>query len=147
MTDAAVLNATARVRQMTDLTERLTACLIEESKAFEARRPQDAAATVAQTQELANAYRRESAQLKANPAAISPAPAAHRSALIRATQIFETVLSRHARAVEAARVISEGLVKTIAAEVTAQRGSPSAYGASGRAKTGDGRAVALNRTA
>ena len=147
MTDAAVLNATARVRQMTDLTERLTACLIEESKAFEARRPQDAAATVAQTQELANAYRRESAQLKANPAAISPAPAAHRSALIRATQIFETVLSRHARAVEAARVISEGLVKTIAAEVTAQRGSPSAYGASGRANTGDGRAVALNRTA
>ncbi|RZJ40516.1 MAG: flagellar basal-body protein FlbY [Brevundimonas sp.] len=147
MTDAAVLNATARVRQMTDLTERLTACLIEESKAFEARRPQDAAATVAQTQELANAYRRESAQLKANPAAISPAPAAHRSALIRATQIFETVLSRHARAVEAARVISEGLVKTIAAEVTAQRGSPSAYGASGRANAGDGRAVALNRTA
>jgi len=147
MTDAAVLNATARVRQMTDLTERLTACLIEESKAFEARRPQDAAATVAQTQELANAYRRESAQLKANPAAIAPAPAAHRSALLRATQVFETVLSRHARAVEAARVISEGLVKTIAAEVTAQRGSPSAYGASGRANTGDGRAVALNRTA
>lgn len=147
MTDTAVLNATARVRQMTDLTERLTACLIEESKAFEARRPQDAAATVAATQELANTYRRESAQLKANPAAIAPAPAAHRTALIRATQIFETVLSRHARAVEAARVISEGLVKTIAAEVTAQRGSPSAYGASGRANIGDGRAVAFNRTA
>lgn len=147
MTDANVLNATARVRQMTDLTERLTACLIEESKAFEARRPQDAAATVAATQELANAYRRESAQLKANPAAIHPAPVEHRTALVRATQIFETVLSRHARAVEAARVISEGLVKTIAAEVTAQRGSPSAYGASGRANAGDGRAVALNRTA
>lgn len=147
MTEAAVLNATARVRQMTDLTERLTACLIEESKAFEAHRPQDAAATVAATQELANAYRRESAQLKAHPAAMAAAPANHRNALIKATELFEAVLSRHARAVEAARVISEGLVKTIAAEVAGQRGAPSAYGASGRANAGDGRAVALNRTA
>ncbi|MFC7379672.1 flagellar basal-body protein FlbY [Brevundimonas sp. GCM10030266] len=147
MTDAAVLNATARVKQMTDLTERLTACLIDESKAFEAHRPQDAAATVAATQELANSYRRESAQLKANPGAIAAAPAAQRTALIKATQIFEAVLSRHAQAVEAARVISEGLVQTIAAEVAGQRGSPSAYGASGRANAGDGRAVAFNRTA
>lgn len=147
MTDAAVLNATARVKQMTDLTERLTACLIDESKAFEAHRPQDAAATVTATQELANSYRRESAQLKANPAAIAAAPVAQRTALIKATQIFEAVLSRHAQAVEAARVISEGLVQTIAAEVAGQRGSPSAYGASGRANAGDGRAVAFNRTA
>lgn len=147
MTEAAVLNATARVKQMTDLTERLTACLVEESKAFEARRPQDAAATVAATQDLANAYRRESAQIKANPAALAAAPAAHRMALIKATELFEAVLSRHARAVEAARVISEGLVKTIAAEVAGQRGSPSAYCAAGRANAGDSRAVALNRTA
>lgn len=147
MTEAAVLNATARVKQMTDLTERLTACLVQESKAFEARRPQDAAATVAATQELANAYRRESAQLKANPSAMVAAPVAHRTALIKATELFEAVLSRHARAVEAARVISEGLVRTIAAEVAGQRGTPSAYGASGRANSGDGRAVALNRTA
>lgn len=147
MTEAAVLNATARVKQMTDLTERLTACLVEESKAFEARRPQDAAATVAATQDLANAYRRESAQIKANPAALAAAPAVHRKTLIKATELFEAVLSRHARAVEAARVISEGLVQAIAAEVTSQRGAPSAYGASGRANAGDGRAVALNRTA
>jgi hypothetical protein len=147
MTEAAVLNATARVKQMTDLTERLTACLAEESRAFESRRPQDAAATVAATQGLANAYRRESAQIKANPAALAAAPVAHRKALIKATELFEAVLSRHARAVEAARVISEGLVQTIAAEVAGQRGAPSAYGASGRANAGDGRAVALNRTA
>ncbi|WP_420469698.1 flagellar basal-body protein FlbY [Brevundimonas sp. FT23042] len=145
MTEA--MNATARVDQMTDLTERLTACLIAEARAFETRRPQDAAATVAATQELANTYRRESAQLKANPSAIAGAPAARRSALIKATEAFEAVLTRHARAVEAARQISEGLVKTIAAEVAAQRGSPSAYGASGKANTADPRAFAFNRTA
>ena len=147
MTEAATLNATARVRQLVDLTRRLTTRLSEESRAFEARRPQDAAAAMAGTQELANAYRRESAQLKANPAAVAAASVADRTALIRATEAFEAVLSGHARAVEAARIVSEGLVKTIAAEVASQRGSPSAYGASGKANSGDGRAVAFNRQA
>lgn len=147
MTDAATLNATARIRQLIDLTLRLTARLGEESKAFEARRPHDAAATLFETQELANLYRRESAQLKASPGTVAAAPAVERSALIRATQAFESVLSRHAHAVEAARIISEGLVQTIAAEVAGQRGTPSAYGASGKANAGDGRAVAFNRTA
>ena len=147
MTDAATLNATARVRQLTDLTTRLTGRLGEESRVFESHRPQDAAASIAATQDLANAYRRESAQVKANPASIAAAPAADRAALIRATEAFEAVLSRHARAVEAARTISEGLVRTIAAEVAGQRGSPSAYGATGKANAGDGRAVAFNRQA
>jgi hypothetical protein len=147
MTDSATLNATARLRQLTDLTRRLTERLSMEAEAFEARRPQDAAATLGETQELANAYRRESAQLKANPASVAAAPAADRKALITATQAFETILNRHAQAVQAARTISEGLVRTIAAEVAGQRGNPSAYGASGRANGGDTRAVAYNRTA
>ena len=147
MSTAATLNATARVRQLIDLTDRLTARLSEESRIFESHRPHEAAAALAGTQDLANAYRRESAQLKANPASVAGAPAADRVALIRATEAFETVLSRHARAVEAARVVSEGLVQTIAAEVAGQRGSPSAYGASGKANAGDSRAVALNRQA
>ncbi len=147
MTGTAELNATARVRQLIDLTERLIASLGAEAKAFEAHRPQDAAASLAGTQDLANAYRRESAQIKARPEVLAAAPASERAALVRVTEAFEAMLSRHSRAIEAARIISEGLVKTIAAEVTAQRGSPSAYGASGRANAGDGRAVAFNRTA
>jgi len=147
VTGTAELNATARVRQLIDLTERLTASLGAEAKAFEAHRPQDAAASLAGTQDLANAYRRESAQVKANPQVLAAAPARDRSTLIRVTEAFEAVLSRHSRAIEAARIISEGLVKTIAAEVASQRGSPSAYGSSGQANPGDGRAVAFNRTA
>jgi hypothetical protein len=147
MTDTATINASARVRQLTDLTKRLTTRLSAESEAFDARRPQDVAASLSETQDLANLYRRESAQLKAQPASVAPAPAADREALVRATQAFEAVLTRHARAVEAARIISEGLVRTIAAEVAGQRGSPSAYGASGRANAGDSRAVAFNRQA
>ena len=145
--ETATLNATARVRQMIDLTERLTERLAEEAAAFETRRPQDVAATVSQTQDLANAYRRESARIKAVPSELAPAPVEERKRLIAATQTFEAVLSRHALAVEAARIVSEGLVKTIAAEVADQRGSPSAYGASGRASATDGRAVAYNAQA
>ena len=145
--ETAILNATARVRQMIDLTERLTDRLAEEAAAFETRRPQDVAATVGQTQDLANAYRRESARIKAVPSELAPAPVEERLRLIAATQAFEAVLSRHALAVEAARIVSEGLVKTIAAEVASQRGSPAAYGASGRASTTDGRAVAYNAQA
>lgn len=147
MTGTAALNATARIRQLIDLTERLTTSLGAEARAFEAHRPQDAAATLAGTRDLANAYRRESAQVKANPGVLAAAPAGERDALIRVTEAFEAILTRHSHAIEAARIISEGLVQTIAAEVAAQRGSPSAYGASGRANAGDGRAVAFNRTA
>ena len=147
MTDAATLNATARLRQLIDLTSRLTDRLSEESRIFESRRPHDAAASMAATQDLANAYRRESAQLKANPASVAAASVTDKTALIRATEAFEAVLSRHGRAVEAARIVSEGLVRTIAAEVASQRGSPSAYGATGKATAGDGRAVAFNRQA
>jgi hypothetical protein len=96
---------------------------------------------------MANIYRRESAQVKAHPALLSAAPRADREALVRATQAFESVLNRHAGAVEAARTVSEGLVRTIAAEVAVARGNPVGYGASGRASAGDGRAVAYNRTA
>jgi hypothetical protein len=147
MTEAAVVTATARIRQLVDLTRRLTDRLAEEARAFEARRPQDAMESLAGTQDLANSYRRESAQLKANPASVAAAPVAERQALIKATRAFEEILSRHAVAVEAARTISEGLVRTIAAEVAGQRGNPSAYGASGRANGADSRAVAYNRTA
>jgi hypothetical protein len=147
MTDTAAVIAAARLRQLIDLTERLTVRLTAESAAFEARRPQDAAATLAETQELANLYRRESAQLKANPSILAAAPAAGRAALMRATEAFEAILTSHSRAVEAARIVSEGLVRAIAAEVAGQRGSPSAYGASGKANAADSRAVAFNRTA
>lgn len=143
----AVEAATARTRQLLRLTEQLSARLADETRAFEARRPQDVAASLAETQGLANAYRRESAQVKADPSALAAAPAPERAALVRATRVFETILAEHSQAVEAARIVSEGLVKAIAAEIAAARPPASAYGASGQAAQGDARAVAFNRTA
>lgn len=141
------LNASARVRQLADLTRRLTERLSTELAALRARRPQDMLTGLAETQDLAGLYRRESAQVKANPAVIAAAPLAERQALARLVQTFEAVLKEHAAAVEAARTLSEGLIRTIAAETAQARGAPAAYGATGRAASADGRAFALNRTA
>ena len=139
--------AQARVRQLTALTLRLTERLEAETLAFADGRPQDVASGLAETQEMANLYRRDSAHVKANPSLLSGAPLEDRKTLIEATRAFDAVLTRHGRAVDAARQISEGLVRAIAEEVTAARTPASAYAADGRAAQGDGRAVAFNRTA
>ena len=139
--------ATANARRLTALTERLTERLLIEGRAFAARRPQDVLGGMAETQDLANQYRRESIQVKANPALVSTAPSGDRLALVKATERFNEVLAKHARAVEAARIVSEGLVQTIAGEVAAARAMGSGYGATGRAAAGDGRAITLNRSA
>ena len=138
--------ASERARQLTALTEDLTDRMITEIRAFEARRPQDAADSIAETQEMANRYRRESARVKADRSLIESAELKQRMALLQATEAFEAVLARHARAVEAARTVSEGIVRAIAAEV-AQVRSPGGYGAGGKAQDGDARAVTFNRQA
>lgn len=139
--------AAFHVRRLIDLTRRLTGRLETETVAFREHRARELVAEQAETQELANVYRRESAQLKARPDVLKAATTADRQELIQVTRLFEQALSAHARVVDAARTVSEGLVRTIATEVAAQRGSPSAYGAAGRANAPDARAVALNRTA
>ncbi|WP_282008818.1 flagellar basal body protein [Brevundimonas aveniformis] len=135
-----------RVSQLIALTERLTERLAEETRAFEVRRPQDAVAGMEETQRLANLYRHESARVKADPSLVENAELKQRLSLIQATEAFEAVLARHARAVEAARTISEGIVRAIAAEVAEVR-SPGGYGAGGQAQAGDARAVTLNKQA
>lgn len=139
--------ATAYLRNLKALTDRLTARLEVETDAFATRRAADVAAGLAATQELANQYRRESAHLKANRTILMSAPASERMALVKATEAFEAVLAVHGRTVEAARTISEGLVRTIAQEVAGARAMGTGYGASGQANGGDSRAVTLNRTA
>lgn len=140
-------DAATHVHRLIGLTEALTARLETETKAFAARRPQDVVPELARTQDMANLYRRETALLKATPALAASAPASERTRLIRATERFEAVLARHSAFVQAARVISEGIVQAIASEVAASRPSGTGYGASGQAHRADGTAITLNRSA
>lgn len=140
-------NAERNVRQLIQLTERITVQLAADAADFEARRPLKAAERTAATAELANLYRHESARVKAEPQLIAGASEASRKALRQASEAFEAVLARHARALEAAKTVTEGVVRAIAEEVARTRSSGAGYGPGAQAATAQATAITLNRRA
>ncbi|MET3524993.1 flagellar basal body protein [Phenylobacterium koreense] len=141
-------DAADRVEQLILLTERLTELVAQDAQAFEQRRPQDVGQNLEETSKLANIYRHESARVRANPALVSGAPLEQRTRLIRATEAFDAVLARQGRALDAAKTVSEGLVRAIAEEVAAQRQSGAGYGRGGvAAPQPSATAITLNKRA
>jgi hypothetical protein len=141
--------AAAHIEQLIGLTERLTLLLAEQAQAFEARRPQDAAANMAETTRLANQYRHEAQRLRGQAATLlGQVPAPLRARLTRATEAFDAVIARQGRAVNAAKTVTEGLVHAIAEEIAHQRASATAYGPKGAKPTSASAiAVTLNQRA
>lgn len=141
-------NPSDRVEQLIILTERLTELIALEAQAFEQHRPQEAAQYVDETSKLANVYRHESARVRADPGLVSAAPLAQRTRLIRATEAFDAVLARQGRALEAAKTVTEGLVRAIANEVASQRAGVSSYGPGASVhKPGLATSITLNKRA
>lgn len=138
-------SAADRVEQLIALTERLVELMGQDAADFEARRPQAAAVRADETARLANLYRHESTRVKRDPSLIAGAPADRRRRLTEATEALDAVLRRHARSLEAAKTVTEGLIKAIAEEVAAQRASTAGYGP-GAAKA-PATPLALNRRA
>ncbi|TAJ69519.1 MAG: flagellar basal body protein [Phenylobacterium sp.] len=144
----AATDAADRVEQLVILTERLTELIANQCQAFEQRRPQDAAAMLEETSRLANLYRHESARVRADPRMVESAPLEARTRLVRATEAFDAVLARQGRAIEAARTVTEGLVRCIAEEVASQRSQASVYGAGGtQTAAATATAITLNKRA
>lgn len=144
----AATDAADRVEQLVILTERLTQLIAQQAHAFEERRPQDAAALLEETSRLANLYRHESTRVRADRRLIDAAPLEARTRLIRATEAFDAVLARQGRAIEAARTVTEGLVRCIAEEVASQRSQANVYGAGGVQSGGaSATAITLNKRA
>ena len=135
------------VERLIALTERLTERLVADAKAFEASRPHEAAAHMEATARLANLYRHESAQVRADPSLVAGASAADRLRLLRASEAFDAVLARHGRALQAAKEVCEGVVRSIAEEVARARSSGAGYGPGARATETSGAAITLNKTA
>ena len=135
------------VEQLITLTERLTQLLAEQTRLFEARRPQEAALITAQSADLANLYRREAARLRTNPHLIVTAPADRRRRLVEVPRSFDATLIRHGRSVHAAKTVTEGLIRAIAFEVARRRSPAAGYGPRARVLSGDGSAITLNRRA
>ncbi|HEX5264941.1 MAG TPA: flagellar basal body protein [Phenylobacterium sp.] len=141
-------DARARVEQLIILTDRLTGLVAEQAKCFESRRPQDALAFGEEVGRLANLYRHESAKVRANRALVASAPSDVRLRLRRSTEAFDAVLARQARAVGAAKTVTEGLVRAIAEEVAHQRQKGVSYGANGvQSPVAAAVAITLNKRA
>jgi len=137
-----------RIGQLVTLTERLTALLAEQARAFEARRPQDAAANMDETTRLANLYRHESQRLRMQSPTLAKLSKAQHQRLTRATEAFDAVIARHGRALAAVKTVTEGLVHAIAEEIAAQRTANTGYGPKGyKAKPTTAMPVTLNRRA
>lgn len=144
----AASDAEDRVEQLVILTERLTQLIAEQAQAFEQRQPREAARLVEETSRLANLYRHESARVRADVTMIEAAPAEARNRLLQATEAFDAVLARQGRAIEAAKTVTEGLVRCIAEEVASQRSQTSVYCAGGRQSGGaPATAITLNKQA
>ncbi len=138
-----------RLEAMIVLTDRLTAMIALDAAAFEQRRPQEAAARLEETSRLANLYRHESSRLRQTPAAIAAATPDQKARLVRATEAFDAVLARQGRALQAAKTVTDGLVRAIAEEVAGQRTANGGYSAGGvtTAPSGASTAITLNKRA
>lgn len=139
--------AAENVERLILLTERLTEQMAADAKAFEARRPHDAAARVDETARLANLFRHESARVRQDPRLVAAAPAELRDRLMRASEAFDAVLARHGRALHAAKTVTEGIVRAIAEEVSSARSAGTGYGPGARTQAAPATAITLNRRA
>lgn len=128
-------DAAHRVEQLLIMTERLAALAAEDTRRIEARQPLLDGAEGDEKSRLANAYRLELARIKQDHALIQAAPPALLDKLRRATAALHETLAAHEIALNAIKVISEGLVQAMAEEVVRQRGSGAGYSAQGALDT------------
>ncbi|MDC7675006.1 flagellar basal-body protein FlbY [Asticcacaulis machinosus] len=125
-------NASDRARQILGLTERLGTRLASETAALEAHRPQDIHASIEETRQLSNLYRMETARLKADPTLLSGLSDDMKSQLRTATETFMAIAKRHSIAVEAARTVTEGILHTIATDISERKAQGASYGPGAR---------------
>jgi len=121
-----------RARQMLALTRRLGERLDRETRSLESHRPQDIAAEVEETRSLSNLYRRESLRIKMDPTLLSGMTPEEKRQLREATKDFQARLQRYEHAVNAARIVTEGILSAVARDLNASRSRSATYGARGR---------------
>jgi hypothetical protein len=139
--------ADPHVEQLIALTEKLAEQIALDTRAFETRRPFEAAARVEETGRLANIYRHEAARARQDPRVLAAASSQQRERLKRASERFEAALSHHGRALHAAKTITEGIVHAIAEEMDRSRKAVAGYGPTARTQATAATSVALNRRA
>ena len=132
-----------RADQLLAMTARLCDLVAEEIQALKERRLDKGTAGWEDKERLVHAWRLEVSRIKAEPALIAGLDPDRRKALTDAAMRLETVLEGHAHALAAMREVTEGLVRSIAAEISAARAAPPGYGRSGAASGGSAESSGL----
>jgi hypothetical protein len=120
-----------RAEQLLAMTKRLTTLVQAEITALESRKLDGASADWDEKERLAHSWRLEVAAIKANPALIEGVTDDRKAELRSAAKELEESLDAHARSLAAMKHVTEGLVRSIAAEIASARAAPTGYGRSG----------------
>jgi hypothetical protein len=124
-------DAKDRAEQLLLMTDRLMALAAEDTRRIKGRQPLLEGAEADEKSRLANAYRLELARIKQEPSLIEGAPPELLTRLRQQTVALHETLAAHEIALNAVKMISEGMVHAMAEEVARQRLSGANYSAQG----------------
>lgn len=120
-----------RATQLLAMTQRLVTLMGEEVEAVKTRKLQGPSAEWDEKERLVHAWRIEVSKVKAEPGLLAGIPNDLKLNLRNAAKALEDGLEAHANALMATKTVTEGLVRSIAAEIASSRSAPAAYGRSG----------------
>lgn len=120
-----------RATELLAMTQRLVSLVEAEVQALKTRKLQGPSAEWDEKERLVHAWRIEVSKIKAEPALLAGIPADLKLRLRDAAKALEDGLEAHANALMATKSVTEGLVRSIAAEIASSRSAPAAYGRSG----------------
>jgi hypothetical protein len=120
-----------RAEQLEAMTRRLIGMVGAEAEAMKARTLTSTSPDWDEKERLVHAWRIEVSRIKADKTLLAGLSAARKQQLRESARALETALAGHAAALAASKDVTEGLVRTIASEIAAQRSAPSGYARSG----------------
>lgn len=128
-----------RADQLLAMTQRLASLIGEEIEAVKARKLNSGSADWDEKERLVHAWRLEVSRVKGEPTLLAGIPEDLKQRLREAARALEEGLEEHARVLGAMKTVTEGLVRSIAAEIASIRSAPAAYGRSGTVNGGQRR--------
>ena len=129
-------DSTERATQLLAMTQRLVGLLTVEIEAVKARKLEGPSADWDEKERLVHAWRIEVSKVKADPEALAGISPQLKADLREAAKELEQKLEAHAMALMATKTVTEGLVRSIAAEIASSRSAPAGYGRSGAVNAG-----------
>ncbi len=132
-----------RAEQLEAMTRRLIGLVTTEASAVQAHRLSAANADWDEKERLVHAWRIEVSRIKADPSLLSGLSQVRKDQLRASSRELETSLEAHAMALAASKSVTEGLVRSIAAEIASVRAAPAGYGRSGASAAGNAQASGL----